>query len=394
MWTDEQLGTTMERVNPVPDPETLPDHGDRLWTSLASKRVDRADKRIRPLYRRRAVLVTVALSALIAVPAAASLLDDGPPPLDRDFESVQEPLLTVFGNEQGIPDGCAWRIAFTPTGTPLVGGPCGIFELADGNWDLIATEQAVGLSLMDLAVDGEGGIWVASPDQPLRRLIGDSVVEMEMVSPYVAIDRDGTIWAVDFPYGEGREAHGPPTLVSYSAGSWDHIGGASLDNGASEGVGNPAVGSDGTVWIQVGGELARVSNGGLEVAEFEHPAGWFLDSFELAPDGAVWLVMHSNEVVYRLGVSDVLAYLVRYDGSTSTPLEVPFTEISDLALHADGTIWASSVHGIFSYDGEEWARYSMAEGMPVNEVQSLDIAPDGSVYATTERGVVQIRPNG
>ena len=390
MWSDTDLGATLERVNPVPDAEALPDHGERLWASLSSQRSGVSREVLRPRYRRRAVLVAVGLIVLLAAPAVALWLDDGPPPLDRAFNSPEEPILAVYGSELGLPDGCAWRIAFAPTGTPLVGGYCGVLELTDGRWVLIADEEVVGPGLNDLAVDDDGGVWVASTDQPLRRLIGDTVVEMEIGSPYVAIDPDGRIWAVDFPYA-GDAAAGPPTLVSYSAGSWRHIGGASVDNGASEGVSDVAVGSDGTVWILIGDELARVSGGRLEVAEFDGPANGSPMSIETAPDGAVWVVVASNEVIDRLGVSDTLAYIVRYDGSSSTSLEVPFSEINDLAVHPDGTVWASSPHGVFSYDGEEWTRYGMAEGMPVNQAEFVEIAPDGSVYAGTELGVVHIR---
>ena len=390
MWSDTDLGATLERVNPVPDAEALPDHGERLWASLSSQRSGVSREVLWPRYRRRAVLVAVGLIVLLAAPAVALWLDDGPPPLDRAFNFPEEPILAVYGSELGLPDGCAWRIAFAPTGTPLVGGYCGVLELTDGRWVLIADEEVVGPGLNDLAVDDDGGVWVASPDQPLRRLIGDTVVEMEIGSPYVAIDPDGRIWAVDFPYA-GDAAAGPPTLVSYSAGSWRHIGGASVDNGASEGVSDVAVGSDGTVWILIGDELARVSGGRLEVAEFDGPANGSPMSIETAPDGAVWVVVASNEVIDRLGVSDTLAYIVRYDGSSSTSLEVPFSEINDLAVHPDGTVWASSPHGVFSYDGEEWTRYGMAEGMPVNQAEFVEIAPDGSVYAGTELGVVHIR---
>jgi ligand-binding sensor domain-containing protein len=298
-------------------------------------------------------------------------------------------MLVVYGSEQGIPDGCAWSAAFKPDGTPLVGGYCGILEPTDGRWDLIADEEAVGQSLMDLAVDHEGGIWVGSPDQRLRRLVGDSVAEMEIGSPYVTVGLDGTIWAIDFPPYTGPPA--PATLVSYSAGSWKPIGGASVDNGASEGVRRIAVGSDGTVWVLIGDELARVADDALEAVDFGRPDHGSPMFVATSPDGAVWVVVESNEVVDRLGVSDKLAYIVRYDGSSSTSLEVPFAEISDLAVHPDGTVWASSFHGVFSYDGEEWTRYGMAEGMPVNQVDFVEIGPDGWVYAGTPLGLVQIR---
>ena len=392
MWNDTELGSMLERINPVPDPETLPTHGERLWISLSSKRTDVSTQTPRTRYRRRALLVAVGLIILLAVPAMALLLDDGPP-LDRDLNTVEEPMLNVYGADQGVPDGCAWRIAFTQTGTPLVGGHCGVLELTDGRWDLIADTDAAGLSLMDLAVDNDGDIWVGSPDQPVRRLIGETVVEMEIGSPYVAIGHDGTIWAVDFPYG-GNATEGPPTLVSYSAGSWRHVGEASVDNGESEGVHHVAVGSDGTVWILVGDELARVSGDHLEVAQFNGPDNGSPMFLATAPDDAVWVVVQSNDVIDRLGVSDVLTYIVRYNGSSSSSIEVPFAEINDLAVHPDGTVWtSSSLHGIFSYDGHEWTRYGMAEGTPINEVNFIEIAPDGSIYAGTPRGLVHIRTN-
>jgi streptogramin lyase len=381
MWTDKELSTTLERVNPVPDPETLPDHGDLMWASLESKRADRSSERTAPLYRHRAVLVLVALAVLVAVPAVASLLGaDDPPPLDREFGTVEEPLLTVYGSERGIPDGCAWRVAFAPVGTPLVGGHCGVFELADGRWDLIATEEAVGVSFMDLVVDGDGGVWVASPDQPLRRLIGDMVTEMEIVSPWIAVAPDGTIWAVDF---------GPTTeneLVVYAEGSWRRIEGVEMVHGVT-------VDADANAWILAGDELLRVAGDRLDVVEFERPEGSLSDVIT-ASDGAVWLVVDTSETIDRLGVSDTVTYIVRHDGSSSSRVEVPFAEISDLAVHPDGTLWVSSIHGLFFYDGVGWTRYGIAEGMPANQVHSLEIAPDGSVYATTDRGVVRIRTDG
>lgn len=390
MWNDTELGTMLERVNPVPDSEALLTHGERLWASLSSKRTGVSTQAQRPRYRHRAVLVAVALIMLLAVPAIALWLDDRPP-LDRDFNTAEEPMLTVYGTDQGLPDGCAWRIAFTPTGAPLVGGHCGVLELTDGRWDPIANRDETGLSLMDLAVDRDGGIWIASPDQPLRRLIGGTVVEMEIASPYVAIGHDGTIWAVDFPFG-GSATEGPPTLVSYSAGLWRHIGGGSLDDGVSEGVHDIAVGSDGTVWILIGSELARVSGDRLEVVGFDGPDNGSPMFLAAAPDGAIWVVVQSNEVIDRLGVSDVFAYIVRYDGSSSTSIEVPFAEINDLAVHPDGTVWASSsLHGVFSYDGQEWTRYGVAEGMPSNDVNFVEIGPDGSIYAGTTRGLAHIR---
>jgi hypothetical protein len=390
MWNDTELGSMLERLNPVPDPEALPTHGEELWASLSPKRTDVSTQAPRPRHRPRTVLVAVGLVMLLAVPAVALWLDDSPPPLDRDFNTAEEPMLTVFGTDQGLPDGCAWRIAFTPTGTPLAGGHCGVLELTDGRWNLIADKDTTGLALMDLAVDGDGGIWVASPDQPLRHLSGETVVEMEIASPYIALGYDGTIWAVDFPYA-GNATEGPPTLVSYSAGLWRHIGGASVDNGASEGVHDVAVGSDGTVWILIGDELARVTGDRLEVAEFDDPDNRSPMFLATAPDGAIWIVVESNDVIDRLGVSDVLAYIVRYDGSSSTSIEVPFAEINDLAVHPDGTVWASSPHGVFSYNGQEWTRYGMPEGMPINEVDFVEIAPDGSIYAGTARGLAHIR---
>jgi len=381
MWTDNEITDLLKRVNPLPDPEVLPDHSERLWASLESKRTDRSAPATKPIYRRRAALVAAVVAVLVASSAvgAAFVFDADVPPLDREFDAAEQPILTVYGNGQGIADGCAWRLAFASTGRPLVGGPCGVFELTDDRWEMIADEAAVGVAFMDVAVDGEGVIWVASPDQPLRRLMGDGFTEMEIGSPWIAAALDGTIWAVDFgPASTGG-------LVAYTEGVWRTIEGTEMVTGV-------AVGSDGVVWILAGGELTRVSQDTVEIVDFEGPRG-SLDSVTTTPDGAVWFVAGSNDVVDRLGVSDTLNYIVRYDGGSSTRIEVPFAEISDLAVHPDGTVWASSsLHGIFSYDGESWTRYGVDDGMPANEVYRLDVAPDGSVYAATAQGVVRIRP--
>ncbi len=377
MLTDYEIGSLLERINPVLDPNTLPEQGLQLWASLDAKRPVPTAVSSRPRLRLRAVLVAVGLMMLVAVPAVASLLDQDAPPLDREFGTAENPLLSVYGSAEGLPDGCAWRLAFMKGGGPLVGGGCGVFELNDTGWDLIVSDTGVGLSLTDLAADSGGGIWVASPDQPLRRITGDGVVEMEIVSPWIAAAPDGTVWAVDY---------GPTSrfeLVGYSEGSWRHIEGAEM-------VHDLAVGPDGTVWILSGNHLGRVSDDVVELLDVERPEG-SLDAIAVAPDGAVWLVVTAaEEVVDREGVSDSLNYFVRYDGISSATIEVPFAEVSDLAMHPDGTLWASSsLHGVFFFDGERWTRFGPDDGMPADGVSSLEVAPDGTIYATTG-GVVRI----
>ncbi len=382
MSNDQEIVALLQRVNPIPDLEMVTNHRERLWASVEPRQIAQTIKPRAPR-RRRLVLAIAALAAVISAGVAGALLYSDAPPLDRSFDTVDGSTLTVYGDSQGLPDGCAARTAFTSAGMPLVGGHCGIFELVKGRWNSIADEVAVGgHSFYDMVVDGVGGIWITSMDRPLQRLHGDVLTEMEIMSPWITAPADGSIWAVDFDYTRDSQL-----LTTYSGGDWHPIS-------ESGRVYDIAADNDGQVWFLNQEGLNKAVGDTIEAVELGWAAGSLVE-VAISPDGSVWLLAASNEVTYRLGVSDTVSYLVHYDGKSISNTEIPFAEVNGLAIDADGTVWtSSSLHGVFAYDGSAWTRFGESDGLPANEVRSINISPDGSVYVATGLGLARIQVAG
>jgi ligand-binding sensor domain-containing protein len=384
MWTENDLGTLLERIDPVPEEEALEVDRERMWSSLEARRAPAAATpapRLR--VTRRAALVAAAITVLLAAPAAAVFLDQDIPPLDRIFGAGEEPMV-VYGSAEGLPEGCAHTMAFRATGEPVVAGLCGVFELDGDRWVQIAGEEAVGRSVTKIVVTADGTVWLGSSDQPIRRLTADGFEEAEVTSPWLAAGVDGSLWAID--YRRIADHDEQQTLAVYSDGEWRHVQ-------TSENAHGVVTARDGSVWVAVdssAGSLARVVGDELEHVDVVFGG---IDHLVAAPDGSVWMAGGDGELIERQGVTDIEVDLLRYDGSTVSAITVPFPEISALAIAPDGTVWAASyLYGVFSYDATKWDQYDLTNGMPEARVEFLEVGPDGSVYAGTSIGVVHIRP--
>jgi len=384
MWTESDLGTLLELIDPIPEEEVLEMDRERMWSSLEARRAPAAAfpaPRLR--VTRRAALVAAAITVLIAVPAAAVFLDPDIPPLDRLFGAGEEPMV-VYGPAEGLAQGCAHTMAFRPTGEPVVAGLCGVFRLDGDRWVQTANEEAVGRSITKIAVTADNTVWLGSSDQPIRRLTADGFEEMEITSPWLAAGVDGSLWAIDYRRIADRDEQ--QALAVFSDGEWHHIQ-------TSENAYGVVTAPDGSVWVAVDspdGSLARVVGDRLEHVDVVFGS---VDHLTAASDGSVWMAGGDGELIERQGVTDIEVDLLRYDGSTVSAITVPFPEVSALAVAPDGTVWAASyLYGVFSYDGTEWDQYDLTDGMPEAGVEFLEIGPDGSVYAGTSIGVVRIRP--
>jgi hypothetical protein len=399
MWTEKELSTILESVNPLPDPETLPDHGDRLWANLQDKTNAPST---RPLYSRRAVLVVAAVVMLIAVPAVAMLWGDKPP-LDREFApGISE--MVVYGPDEGVDEYCAWRMDFTSSGAPVVGGSCGALRFEGNEWHrIMGTGDFPYPAVADIAVAPDGTVWVADVDRGLQSSNGDSVTNHGFSALAVEITTDGTVWAARMTTTRPSPSvsRSGPALVSYDGTAWVvHDVGIVVDLLA---------GPDGALWTL---GFTPIENGPATqgAQEWEETLGRFIDgnhttdllpggsdtfeSLTLAPDGALWMIRATDRIVMRDGVSDTEWELVRFDGFEWTTLVVPFAEPNDVAVHPDGTVWASSsLYGVFAYGGAEWIRYGTEEGLPSEEVSFVEIGPDGSIFVGTRLGVARITPN-
>lgn len=122
-----------------------------------------------------------------------------------------------------------------------------------------------------------------------------------------------------------------------------------------------------------------------------------------APDGGVWAGTEA-------------AGLVRWQpggaGYRHHPLPDRFDDelgsrgISSLAVTDRGTVWAATGHpqigahdvddgqGVVRFDGEEWTRWTAADGLPHDRVTSVAVGDDGSVWAATAAGLARYDGDG
>jgi hypothetical protein len=56
---------------------------------------------------------------------------------------------------------------------------------------------------------------------------------------------------------------------------------------------------------------------------------------------------------------------------------------------ADDALWFASPQGVGSYDGENWALYTGAEGLPYDQFTCLSAGSDGAVWFGTEKGAIR-----
>ncbi|MFA9566463.1 MAG: two-component regulator propeller domain-containing protein, partial [Acidimicrobiales bacterium] len=76
--------------------------------------------------------------------------------------------------------------------------------------------------------------------------------------------------------------------------------------------------------------------------------------------------------------------LVEFDGIVWHVLpDTPVTYAADMAVAADGTLWVASGEEVLAYDGDEWARFTTADGLPSDGISSVAVAPNGDVWVGT-----------
>jgi ligand-binding sensor domain-containing protein len=54
--------------------------------------------------------------------------------------------------------------------------------------------------------------------------------------------------------------------------------------------------------------------------------------------------------------------------------------------------FSSNGYGVFSFDGEEWTRYSTEDGLACNAVTFVERGPDGSLWFGSDAGVTRHLP--
>jgi len=164
--------------------------------------------------------------------------------------------------------------------------------------------------------------------------------------------------------------------------------GLPVTDGASGGI---VVAPDGTVW-------AFTSNQGLarfDGTRWSEPAGY--DQLDIVNPRCVDGEECLNSITaMAVGPDGVLSLafreetLLQLDGTEWNVVPVTSAEVdgasvwaTDMAVAADGTLWVASWEELLAYDGDEWDRFTAADGLPSGKIDSVAVAPNGDIWIKT-----------
>lgn len=270
--------------------------------------------------------------------------------------------------------------------------------------DLLPWERP---SVQDVAVDSDGGIWVATYGEGLGYYNADQerkwVYRDELVSPYVnsvALAEDGSVWVGT---SEGVSHRQDGSWTSYTA----------ADGLVGEHVYDIAFGSDGAVWLATDEGVGRFDPVADKWSSYASPC-WALtpphdgvgpnhiDAIAVAPDGDVWAVQFHG-ILSHLVLSGDLGVEARWVDHIPQSLAIPAEgprlpmEVGGIEM-AQGYLWLTGFGGLIRFDPAtaEIVHYSLEvsdqPGLGESTTAAI-VTPEGWLWiGTYGRGVVRFWP--
>jgi hypothetical protein len=215
---------------------------------------------------------------------------------------------TLYTTEDGLPADVAFRVVVGAGGTVWAGGS-GWIARFDGAWTTLSAPRSEG----PMAVGPDGAVWTAFGEHDLARFNGSEWQRFEVPlslgqglavpwTAYLDVAADGTVWA---------GTHELQGVFAFDGANWSHY--TSVDGLPAPLSGTVAAAPDGTVWV---GSVSLDGSPGAGAARF---------------DGSTWTVYTTAE-----GLLD---------------------DAPDVAVGADGTVWAIHRNGVSRFDGDTWTAF-------------------------------------
>jgi ligand-binding sensor domain-containing protein/signal transduction histidine kinase len=276
----------------------------------------------------RCLLVACALASTSATPAY------GLDPARALSQFVRE----EWGVERGFVGGVVHAIAETPDGYLWLGTDQGLVRFDGATFTLVSESDvsASGAAVMDLAVDGNGELWIRRRTPYVDRFSkGRFEDALFSLSP-----REEFVMAI----GGGRR-------------------GAVLYAGRNHGVAR-----------YVGGRFEKIAPWSAE-----DPVRTMLE----APDGRVWLGTDGS------GLFSVL------DGRvTRGPADLARDTIEALSPAADNGLWIATQRGVMRWNGRESTSQGVAPALRGLQVLRMLRDRDANVWLGTTKGLARLGPDG
>ena len=252
---------------------------------------------------------------------------------------------TEFTDRDGLPSGPVLAVAAAPDGSVWAAGQGWVGNYHD-TWTVVtATDVPVfNADFGDLTVGPDGKVWVAVGSNRLVRY-------------------DGTQWTSVAPPPSTEASPWTTSLATTNFGMvWAPLSSSS----------GPVVCFDGTRW-------------------YSYPAPGPTSNLVVAPDSALWVGgarRHGDPSgdVPAVGVASSV------DGGTTwkvfTVADGLAANEADVAVGADGTVWAVAAAGISRFNGATWTSYRV-NGTDTGAGRGAFAAADGTLWMPSTHGVIR-----
>jgi PAS domain S-box-containing protein len=251
----------------------------------------------------------------------------------------------------------------------------GLLRWFDGRLEILRqADGLVGDSVLSLAEDAEGSLWVGC----MEGLTQLSDVKFRTLAAREGLSAQGILSVSPSPRGGLWVASSRGTTYLSSWGQW------------FQAYPGPREGYTKRVLEARNGDLYAIS--GLN--EIEIYAGGSLLARHPTPEMPVAMTEDNEGVVVSVGGS-----LYRADRSGIRPypfadeLVPPMYWILNLITARDGAVWAASVNGVFRVRDGRFRQWTVEDGTGNYSVRHLAEDQDGVVWAATQGGIWRIRDN-
>jgi streptogramin lyase len=270
-------------------------------------------------------------------------------------------------------------------------------------------EKAGANDVRAVAVDGQGGVWIAAAAGVYHLAAGKkewvSLFSEEDAGPAftVAADASGAIWAGTWKglyRSEGErlvripEVDGPIYALALGAappaafgpdGWWEQTGNgwARKPLPCARSVRAAVPDDSGGMWIATGMGLFHVTAAGTRVYQSNDAIlGGDVHGLAFAPDGTLWAGGLGGVTQYRNG---------ERKGDITTEQGLPNPFVQAVAWGPDGRMWIGTQYGLARHDGTGASVRHGRRWLLDDEVRSIAFDADGTAWIATGSGVSAIR---
>jgi PAS domain S-box-containing protein len=251
----------------------------------------------------------------------------------------------------------------------------GLLRWIDGRLEFLRqADGLVGDSVLSLAEDAEGSLWVGCREG----LTQISDVKFQTLAAREGLPAHGILSVIPSPRGGLWVAGAQGTTYLSSWGQWFHA-----EPGPRQAYTKRVFETgNGDLYAVSGRNEIEIYAGGQRIAR--HPT----------PEMPVAMTEDDEGVVVSVGGS-----LYRADRNGIRPhpfadgLEPPMYWIVNLMTARDGAVWAASVNGVFRIRDGRFRQWTVDDGTGSDSVRHLAEDQDGAVWAATHAGIWRIRDN-